>query len=135
MRGYEGPELVGLRVNVAQMRAGLPLQPPSPTSSASSAVVLSPPSLEGPDTVQREGWRTQRQEQKGEAAAGTGQGGDKGGQAVATGEGAEVAAAGAGGKGEERGEHAAARSRADPLNLAESDRLGGSVSAYVPVVS
>ena len=54
---------------------------------------------------------------------------------MASGEGAEVAAAGAGGKGEERGEHAAARPRADPFNLAESNRLGGSVVADILVVS
>ena len=85
--------------------------------------------------MQQEGRRTEGQEGKGEAAAGTGEGGDKGGQVVASGEGAEVAATGAGGKGEERGEHAAARPRVDPFNLAESDRLGGSVVADILVVS
>ena len=61
--------------------------------------------------------------------------GDKGGQAAARGEGAEVAAGEAGGKGEERGEPAAVNPRADPFNLAESDRLGGSVVADILVVS
>ena len=83
--------------------------------------------------MQWEGRWTQGQERKGKAAAGTGEGGDKGEQAEASGEGAEVAAAGAGGKGEERGEHAA-RPRADPLNLAERDRLGGSVVPDIHVV-
>ena len=54
---------------------------------------------------------------------------------MASGEGAEVAAAGAGGKGEERGEHAAALPRADLFNLADSDMLGGSVVADILVVS
>ena len=125
----------GMRVNVARMQAAPAPQPPSPTHSAASAVVSSPSSQESPETVQQEGRRTAEQERKGEAAAGTGQGGDKEGQALASGDGAEVAAAGAGGNGEERGEHAAASPRGDPFNLAESDRLGGSVVADILVVS
>ena len=53
---------------------------------------------------------------------------------MASGEGAEVAPAKAGGKGEERGEHAAARPRADLFNLAESDRLGGSLGGDILLV-
>ena len=53
---------------------------------------------------------------------------------MASGEGAEVAAAGIGRKGQERGEHAVARPRADPFNLAESDRLGGLVVANILLV-
>ena len=120
---------------MARMQAASPPQPPSAAHSASSAVVLSPLSPESPETVQREGGRTRGQEQKNEAAAGTGEGGDKGGQAVAGGDRAEVTAAGAGGKGEERGEHAAARPRADPFNLAESNRLDWSVVADILLVS
>ena len=116
-----------MRVDLARIQVAPPPQPPSTTHSASSALVSSPASPESLETVQREGRQTQGQEQKGEASAGTGQGLDKGGQAVASGEGAEVAAAGAGGNGEERGEHAAARPWAEPFNLAESNRLGGSV--------
>ena len=116
-----------MRVDLARMQAVPPPQPPSTTHSASSALVSSPASPESLETVQREGRQTQGQEQKGEASAGTGEGGDKGGQAVASGEGAEVAAARPGRKGEERGEHAAARPWAEPFNLAESNRLGGSV--------
>ena len=54
---------------------------------------------------------------------------------MAGGEGAEVAAAGAGRKGEERGEQAAGRPRVDLFNLAESNRLGGFVVADILVVS
>ena len=59
----------------------------------------------------------------------------KGGQAAARGEGTETEAAEAGGKGGERGEPEAVRPRADPFNLAESDRLGGSMVADILVVS
>ena len=122
-------------VGVARMQAAPAPQPPSPTPSVASAVVLSPSSLESPETVQQEARRTGEQKRKGEAAAGTGEGGDNGGQAVTSGDGAEVIAAGADGQGEERGEQAVARRRADPLNLAESDRLGGLVVGDILVVS
>ena len=46
-----------------------------------------------------------------------------------------MGAAGADGQGEERGELAVARQRADPFNLAESDRLGGSVVDVILVTS
>ena len=46
-----------------------------------------------------------------------------------------MAAAVADGKGEERGELAAAQPRADPFNPAESYRLSGSVVANILVVS
>ena len=72
VRGYGGPGLVGIRVDVAQMQAAPTWQPPSPTHSASSAVVSLPSSPESPDTVQREGRRAEGQELEGEAAAGTG---------------------------------------------------------------
>ena len=42
LRGYGGPRLVGVRVDVACMQAAPASQPPLPTSSAASAVVLSP---------------------------------------------------------------------------------------------
>ena len=135
VQGYVGAELVGVSVDVARMQAAPAPQPPSPTHSAASAVLSSPSSPKSPETVQPEGRRMEEQEQKGEAAAGTGEGGDKGGQAVASGEGKQVAAAGRGGEGEERGEHAAARLRAGPLNLAESETLDGSVVADILSVS
>ena len=126
---------MGLRVDVASMQVAPPPQPPSPTHLASSALVSSPPSPESPETVQREAGITQGQERKGKDAAGRGEGGDKGGQAVASGEGAGLAAAETGRKGEEREEHAAAKPLVDPFNLAESDRLGGSVVADILLVS
>ena len=67
--------------------------------------------------------------------AGTGEGGDKGGQAASRGKGTEVEAEEAGRKGGERGEFKAARPWADPFNPAESDRPGGSVVADILVVS
>ena len=85
--------------------------------------------------MHQEGRRTEEHKQKGEAAAGTEEEGDKGGQAVARGEGAELAAGAAGGRGEKRGEHVAARPRADPFNLAASDRLGVSVVEDILVLS
>ena len=121
---------MGVRVNVAGMQAAPAPQPPSPTSSAASAVVSSPSSPESPETVQHEG-----RKRKDEAAAGTGQGGDTGGQAEASGEETQVLAAGTEGLGEERGEQAVARRRAYPFNLAESDRLDGSVVDDILVVS
>ena len=60
MRRDGGPGLVGVRVAVSQMQAARPPQPPSPTHLASSAVVSSPLSPESPETVQREGLRTER---------------------------------------------------------------------------
>ena len=72
VRGYGGPGLVGVRVDVARMQAAPAPQPPSPTSLAASAVVLSPSSPESPGTVQQEGRRTEEQKRKEEAAAGTG---------------------------------------------------------------
>ena len=135
VRGLGGPAMVGVRVDVAKMQAAPPPLPPSPTHSASSAVVSSPPFPESQETVQQEGRRSEGQGRKGEATARTEEGGDKGGQAAAGGEGAELAAAGAGKKAEERGETAAAKLPADPFNLAESDRLGGAVVADILVVS
>ena len=120
---------------MAWMQAAAAPQPPSGTQSAASAVVSSPSSPESPETVQQKRRRTEELKRKGEAAAGTGEGGDKGGQAVASGEGAEVETAGAGGQGEERGEQAAARRPADPFILVVSDRLGGLVVDDILVVS
>ena len=85
--------------------------------------------------MQQEGQRTEEQKRKDEAVAGTGEGEDKGGQEVASGEGREVLAARAEGQGEERGEQAVARRRADPFNLEESDRGDGSVVDDILVVS
>ena len=90
---------------------------------------------ESPETVQQEGRQTEEQKRKDEAAAGTGEGEDKGGQAEASGARMEVVAAGAEGQGDQRGEQAVARRRADPFNLAESDRLDGSVVDDILVVS
>ena len=135
VRGYGGPGLVGARVDVARMQAASAPQPPSPTSSAPSAEVSSPSSPETPETVQQEGRRTGEQKRKDEAAAWTGEGEDKGGQAEASGGRTEVVAAGAEGHGEERGQQAVVRRRADPFRLAESDRLGGSVVDHILVVS
>ena len=100
VRGYGGPGLVGVRVDVVRMQADSALQPPSPTSSATSAEVSSPSSLESPETVQQEGRRTEEQQSKDEDAAGTGEGEDKGGQAEASGGRMEVVAAEAEGQGE-----------------------------------
>ena len=48
------------------MQAGAALQPPSPASSATSADVSSPSSLESPETVRREGpGATERQRGEG----------------------------------------------------------------------
>ena len=126
---------MGMRVDLARMQAVPALQPPSPMHSATFAVVSAPSFSESPQPVQQEGRCTEEQKRKGEAAAETGEGGDKGGQAVASGEEAEVAAAGAERKGEERGEHAATRTRADPFHMAEGDTLGGSVVDNILVVS
>ena len=133
--GYGGPGLGGVRGDVARMQAAPAPQPPSPTSLAASAEVSSPSSLKTPETVQQEGRQTEGQKGKDEAAAGTGEGEDKGGQAEASGGRTEVVAAGAEGQGEERREQAVARRRADPFNLAESDRLDGSVVEHILVVS
>ena len=46
-----------------------------------------------------------------------------------------MVAAGAEGQGEEQGDQAVARRQADPFNLAESNRLGGSVVDDIFVVS
>ena len=122
--------LMGVRVDVALSQAAPTPQPASPTLSASSAVVSLPPY-----PVQRKGQQSEGQGRKGETAAGTGEGGNKGRQAAASGKVAEVAAAGAARKGEERGKPAAAQLRVDPFNLAESDRLEGSVFADILVIS
>ena len=44
MIGFQGPGLVGVRVDVARMQAAPALLPPSSAHAASSAVVSSPPS-------------------------------------------------------------------------------------------
>ena len=103
VRGYGGPGLVELRVDVAGMQADSAPQPPSPTSSATSAGVLSPSSPESPETVQREGPRTEEQQRLDEAAAGTGEEGDKGVQTEASGGRTEVVTAEAQGRGRSRG--------------------------------
>ena len=70
-----GAELVGVRVNVARMQAAAPPLLPSPTHSASSAVMSLPPSPESPETVQQEGRRSQA------GPEGQGHGRDRGGRA------------------------------------------------------
>ena len=119
VRWYGGPGLVGVSVEVASMQVDSAPQPPSPTSSATSAEVSSPSSPESPETVQREGPRAEGQLRKEQAAAGTGEGGDKGGQAEASGGRTEVVAAEAQGQEERQGQQAVGRRRADPLNIAE----------------
>ena len=100
VRGYGGPGLVGVRAEVARMQADTARQPPPPSSSATSAEVSSPSSPESPEMVRREGpWAEGQQRGEG-AAAGTGEAGDKGGQAEASGGRTEVVAAEAEGKGE-----------------------------------
>ena len=138
--GVRGPGLVRVRVNEARMQADSATQPPSATSSATSAEVLSPSSLKSPETVQQEGRRAEGQQRKDEAAAGTGEGEDKGGQAEASGGRTEVVAAEAEGQGEEQGQQAVVRRRADLFNLAElmaggDVGQGGSVVHDILVVS
>ena len=133
VRGYRAPGLVGVRVDLARMQADSAAQPPSPTSLTTSAAVSSPSSPESPETVQREGPPTEEQQRKDEAAAGTGVGGDKGGQAEASGGRTEVVAAEAEGQGEEQGQQAVGRRQADPLNLAEL-MAGGDVGQGRSVV-
>ena len=119
VRGYEGPGLVGVRAEVARMQADAAPQPPSPAFSATSAEVSSPSSLESPETVRREGPRaTGRQRGEGDAA-GTGEGGDRGGQAEASGGRAQEVAARAEGQGEGQGQRAVVRQRADPFNFVD----------------
>ena len=113
VRGYGGPGLVRVRVQVARMQADSAPQPPSPTFTE----VSSPSSPESPLTVQREGPRAEGQQRKEEAAAGTGQGGDKGGQAEASGGRTEVVAAEAEGQGEGQGQQAVVRRRADSFKV------------------
>ena len=123
--GYREPGLVGVRVDLARMQADSAPQPPSPTSSAASAEVSSPSYPESLETVQREGPRTEEQQRKQEAAAGTGEGGNKGGQAEASGGRTEVVGAEAEGQGEEQGQQAVVRRRAEPFKVAEM--AGGNV--------
>ena len=82
--------LVGVRVDVARMQPAPAPQPPLPKSSVASGEVSSPLSPESPETVQQEWQRTEEQKRKDEAAAGTGEREDKGGQAEASGGSTEV---------------------------------------------
>ena len=108
-----------VRAEVARMQADAAPQPPSPASSATSAEVSSPSSPESPETVGREGpSATGRQEEEG-AAAGTGERGDRGGQAEASGGRAEEVAAEAQGQGEGQGQRAVVRRRVDPLHIGD----------------
>ena len=117
VRGYGGPGLAGVRVEVARMQADAAPQPPSPASSVTSAEVSSPSSAESPETVRREGpWAAGRQRGEG-AAAGTGEGGDKGGQAEASGDRTEGVGAEAEVKGEGQGQRAMGTRRADRFNI------------------
>ena len=114
------PALAGVRVHAGgRMQAEAAPQPPSPASSATSAEVSSPSSPESPETVWREGPRAAGRQRGEGAAAGTGEGGDKGGQAEASGGRTEVVAAEAERKGEGQGQRAVGRRRADPFNIAD----------------
>ena len=117
--GVRGLKLVGVRAKVARMQADAAPPGPSLASSATSAEVSSPSSPESPETVRREGPRvTGRQRGEG-AAAGMGEGGDRGGQAEASGGRAEEVAAGAEGQREGQGQRAAVGPRANPFNIAD----------------
>ena len=107
VRGYGGPGLVGVRAEVARMQADAAPLPPSRASSATYAEVLSPSSPESPEMVRQEGPRATGRQRGEEAAAGTGEGGDRGGQAEASGGRAEEVLAGAEGQGEGQGQWAA----------------------------
>ena len=140
VRGYEGPGLVGVRIEVARMQADTAPQPPSPASSATSAEVSSPPCPESPETVWREGPRAAGRQRGEGAEAGTGEGGDKGGQAEASGGRTGVVAAEAEGKGEGQGQRAVVRQGADPFNIADvmagvDIRKGESIVDDILVVS
>ena len=119
VRGYRGPGLVGVRVEVACMQADTAPPPPSAMSWVTSAEVSSPWSPESPETAWREGPRAEGQQRGEEAAAGTGEGGDKGGQAEASGGRTEVVAAEAEGQGEGQRQQAVVRRRADLSNMAD----------------
>ena len=140
VRGYGGPGLAGVRVEVARMQADAAPQPPFPAIWATSAEVSWPSSPESAETVRREGPRVAGRQRGEGAAAGTGEGGDKGGQAEASGGRTEVVAAGAEGKGEGQGKRAVGRWRADPFNIADfmagvDAGRGESVVDDIPVVS
>ena len=119
VRGYGGPGLVGVRAEVARMQADAAPQPPSPASSVTSVQVSSPSSPESPETVGREGPPATGRQRGEEAAARKGEGGDRGGQAQASGGRAEEVAAGAEGQGEGQGQRAEEGPRADPFNIAD----------------
>ena len=85
VRGYGGPGLVGVRAEVVSTQADAALPPPSLASSATSVEVSSPSSPESPETVRREGPRATGRQRGKRAAAGAGEGGDRGGQAEASG--------------------------------------------------
>ena len=119
VRGYGGPGLAGVRVEVAHMQADAAPQPPLPASSATSAEVSSPSSPKSLETVQREGPQAAGGQRGEGAAAGTREGGDRGGQAEASGGRTGVVAAEAEGKGEGQGQRAVGRRRADPFNIAD----------------
>ena len=120
-----------VRAEVARMQAGTALRPPSPASSATTADVSSPSSLESPETVREEApGATGRQRGEG-AVVGKGEGRQEGGQAEAGKGGAGGVAAGAEGQGEGQGQGAAEEPGADPLNVVdvragmEMSRRGG----------
>ena len=108
-----------VRAEVARMQAGAAPRPPSPASSATSADVSLPSSLESPETVREEGpGATGRQRGEG-AVVGKGEEGDKGGQAEAGRGGAEGVAAEAEGRGEGQGQRAAEGLGPDPFNVVD----------------
>ena len=55
LRGFGGPGLVGVRVEVVRMQAAPPPPPPSPTYSVSSMVLSSLPIAQSPATAQLAG--------------------------------------------------------------------------------
>ena len=118
VRGHGGPGLAGVRVEVDRMQADAALQPPSLASSGTSAEVSLPSSPESQETLRREGPLAAGRHRGEGAATGTGEGGDKGGQAEASGGRTEGLAAEAEGKGEGQGQRAVRGRRADPFNIA-----------------
>ena len=119
VRGYGGPGMAGVRMEVARMQGDAAPQPPWLASLAKSAEVSSPCSPENPETVRQEGPRAAGRQRGEDAAAATGEGGEKGGQAEASGGRTEVVAAEAKWMGEGQGQGAVGRRRADPFNIAD----------------
>ena len=108
-----------VRAEVAGMQAGAAPGPSSPVSSATSADVSSPSSLESPETVRREGPAATGRQRGAGAEVGKGEGGDNRGQAEAGRGGAAGVVAGAERKGEGQGQRVAEGPRVDPFNVVD----------------